>query len=101
MAEIRQEMLDRPELARVNAVKNKRVYLLSYEIWTGARTPVGMLYIAKWCYPERFKDGADDHREILDAIIQKDIEKAERLMRRHLEDYGKIILALLDSENPF
>lgn len=51
-------------------------------------------------YPERFRDGAADHREILDAIIKKDIEKAEGSMRRHLEDYGKIILALLDSENP-
>ena len=50
-------------------------------------------------YPEGFENGAADHREILDAIIQKDIEKAERLMRSHLENYWKHISDLLDWDN--
>ena len=52
------------------------------------------------CYPGIFKNRVPDHREILDAIIAKDIEKAEGAMRRHIEDYGKTVLALLDTENP-
>ena len=48
--------MNRPSFRQLEAVKNGRVYLLSSEIWTGPRAPISILYIAKWCYPDRFKD---------------------------------------------
>ena len=69
MAEIRQEMLDRPELARVNAVKNNRVYAMSEEILLGAGlTIIGCTYMAKAFYPGQFEDIDSEtiHQEYLD-----------------------------------
>ena len=69
MAEIRQEMLDRPELARVNAVKNNCVYAMSEEILLGAGlTIIGCTYMAKVFYPGQFEDIDSEtiHQEYLD-----------------------------------
>jgi iron complex transport system substrate-binding protein len=52
----RQGIMNRPVWTRIDAVRNNRVFLLSNEIWTGPRAPVGILYIAKWCYPDLFAD---------------------------------------------
>ena len=56
ISEFRDRLLSRPGWHNINAVKNKQVYLVSAEIWTGPRAPIGILYIAKWCYPELFVD---------------------------------------------
>ena len=50
------EIQNRPGWHHINAVENHRIFLISSEIWAGPRAPVGILYIAKWCYPELFKD---------------------------------------------
>jgi iron complex transport system substrate-binding protein len=52
----RNELLHRPAWDQIDAVKTGRVYLLAGEIWAGPRAAVGILYMAKWCYPHRFKD---------------------------------------------
>lgn len=52
----RQGIMNRPAWSRIDAVKNNRVFLLSNEIWTGPRAPVGILTIARWCYPDLFAD---------------------------------------------
>ena len=52
----REGLMNRPAWSRIDAVKQGRVFLLSNEIWTGPRAPVGILTIAKWCYPDRFQD---------------------------------------------
>ena len=56
LSEFRGRILARPGWHNIDAVRNDRVYLVSAEIWTGPRAPVGILYIAKWCYPELFAD---------------------------------------------
>jgi len=57
MAAAREDILNRPELANVNAVKNGQVYILSYRIGSsGPSTIVGVVYMAKWFHPELFKD---------------------------------------------
>jgi len=58
---IRQEILDRQELANVNAVKNEEVYLLASPLWTylpysGCRHFIGVAYVAKILHPELFED---------------------------------------------
>ena len=55
MEEIRKEMMSRPGWAGLEAVKNDKLYLMRDILW-GTRQIVGIYYIAKWLYPERFAD---------------------------------------------
>ena len=52
----RDAIMNRPELAKVPAVKTGRVYVYSYDIGESARHFVGMAYMAKWFYPKLFED---------------------------------------------
>ena len=53
---IRDEIMNRPELANVNAVKNGDVYLTDMGISAGPGYPVGVAYWSKWIHPELFED---------------------------------------------
>jgi iron complex transport system substrate-binding protein len=53
---LRDEIIARPELADVKAVKDDRVYLISGELRYGVRSVICQLYMAKLFYPELFKD---------------------------------------------
>ena len=69
MAGVRQEMLDRPELANIDAVKDDRVYAMSEEILLGAGlTIIGCTYMAKAFYPGQFEDIDSEviHQEYLE-----------------------------------
>jgi iron complex transport system substrate-binding protein len=52
---IRDEIMNRPELAEVTAVKNGRVYMI-VNYFFGARHFLGIGYMAKWFYPDIFED---------------------------------------------
>ena len=54
--EFRDKILNRPELAEVTAVKNAKVYCYTADISSGPSYLIGTLYMAKWFYPELFKD---------------------------------------------
>jgi iron complex transport system substrate-binding protein len=56
---MRNQILNRPELRETNAIKNGRVYIYDYVVireGVGAHEVVGLLYWAKWCHPELFAD---------------------------------------------
>ena len=53
---IRDEIMSRPELANVNAVKNGRVYVIYGLMCYGLQQPIPIAYYAKWFYPEIFED---------------------------------------------
>lgn len=53
---MRDEILSRPELSEVNAVKNKAVYICDWEVRGGIYSVVGYLYWATWCQPDLFAD---------------------------------------------
>jgi iron complex transport system substrate-binding protein len=55
MKAIRDEIMNRPELANVNAVKNGKVYTIDRQA-TFIRHFVGVAYMAKWFHPELFDD---------------------------------------------
>ena len=58
MAAAREDILNRPELANVAAVKNKRVYIIDFknlEI-SGSATIIAIAYMAKWFHPHLFED---------------------------------------------
>ena len=45
-----------PGFGNVTAVEDDRVYLIDGSITFGAVYPVGLAYMAKWFYPEKFED---------------------------------------------
>ena len=63
----RQALLNRPGWAGVRAVRDGKVYLLAFEVCSAPRAPIGILYMAKWFYPELFEDLDPDavHKEFL------------------------------------
>ena len=56
LREIREEVLNRPELANVNAVKNRNVYIMAILDIDGTGCLIGAAYFAKWIQPELFED---------------------------------------------
>jgi iron complex transport system substrate-binding protein len=52
----RNALITRPAWDRIKAVQNGRVHILASELWVGPRAPIGILYMAKWAYPELFSD---------------------------------------------
>jgi len=57
MRAARDDMLSRPELADVNAVKHGKVYVIDAGHLTGGPGHfISALYFAKWFYPELFED---------------------------------------------
>ena len=56
MAKAIQDLKKRPAWSELNAVKQERVYIMSYFIAGGISKLIGKLYIAKWLYPEKFQD---------------------------------------------
>ena len=77
----REEIMNRPELQNVKAVKNKRVYIITPHIWThysvcGCRHFVQIAYMAKWFHPTLFEDMDPKaiHQEYLTRFQGLDID---------------------------
>ena len=56
VAALRQELMDRPERANVNAVKNGHVYVIDEALLGVAGTLMGAAYAAKVMHPQLFTD---------------------------------------------
>ena len=56
LSDLKDEIMDRTELAHVPAVENGEVYVINNDVFGGTAHFVGMGYIAKWLYPDRFTD---------------------------------------------
>jgi iron complex transport system substrate-binding protein len=53
----RDEILNRTELGQVSAIKDKRVYVIFGDLFSGLRGNfIGVEYLAKWFYPDLFAD---------------------------------------------
>jgi iron complex transport system substrate-binding protein len=57
----RNDILSRPALQGVDAVKNGRVYVTDFSSRTGVRAIVGYLYWATWLQPDLFSDVNPEH----------------------------------------
>jgi iron complex transport system substrate-binding protein len=75
LKEWRNEIMSRPELQNLRAVKEGRVYVLSGTVATGVRSAIGELYIAKWLYPELFEDTDPDaeHERLIEKFYNMDL----------------------------
>ena len=67
---VRDQIMARPAWDTIEAVKEKKIYVMANEIWTGPRAIVGTSYMAKWFYPELFEDFDPErlHREYMQAF---------------------------------
>ena len=73
---MREEILNRPGLSEVKAVKEGRVYIYEYVVRTGMRLPAGLLYWAKWFHPSLFEDidPAEIHKELIQEFFGVELE---------------------------
>ena len=92
MAAGREKVLNRPELANVAAVKNRRVYMMDINaLMTGPNHLMGTAYLVKWFHPELFKD--------LDpkAIHQEYIDRFCTGLDYDLDEHGVFVYPPLES----
>ena len=85
LEEIRDEIMSRPELQDVKAVKEGRVYVITgYILYSGpssgCRGFIQDAYLAKWFHPELFKDRDPKaiHQEYLTEFLEVDIDLDEK-----------------------
>jgi len=73
---MRDEILNRPGLGEVTAVKEGRVYVCDYKIRGGIRCVVGWLQWAKWIQPTLFDDvdPAAVHAQLIQQFFGVDLE---------------------------
>ena len=73
------ELATMPVLQDVQAVKNDRVYCISYKFGTGPSYPAALATTAKWFYPERFTDidPAAIHQDYIDTFLNVDYSVAD------------------------
>jgi iron complex transport system substrate-binding protein len=64
-------LYSREVLSGTTAIKEKRVYAYSPDIFEGIRYPVGLLYFAKWFYPAQFADidPATVHQDLIEKFF--------------------------------
>lgn len=67
LVKLRDEIISRPELETVKAIKNDRIFVMSGKITSGIRAIVGELYLARWLHPQLFEDIDPEsvHRELV------------------------------------
>jgi iron complex transport system substrate-binding protein len=70
MRELWTKIVDAPELAEVDAAKDKQVHLMTTEVTSRPRWFVGLAYLAKWFYPDQFEDLDPEavHKEYLEKF---------------------------------
>jgi iron complex transport system substrate-binding protein len=74
----RADFLNRTELAEVSAVKNGRVYMMEYKLFTYSQSMIiGAAYLAKWIYPELDLNPEAIHQEYLNKYQKIDFDLNE------------------------
>lgn len=76
LKEVSDELLSRPGLSEVKAVKDGRVHVYSSKINSGVRSIVGELYFAKWFHPAVFEDIDPEavHRDLVQKFYGLELE---------------------------
>jgi len=80
MTGLREQVMDRPELANIDAVKNANVYALSFWVLSGAgNNIIGTAYMAKLFHPDLFQDIDPQaiHQEYVDRFCRIDFDIKE------------------------
>ena len=77
---VKEDIVSRPELSDVIAVKNDDVYVINNQIEGGVKHFIGIGYMAKWLHPEIFEnlDPQAIHQEYLTRFQGKDYDLDEQ-----------------------
>ena len=80
MKRVRDEIMNRPEFANVNAVKTGRVHLFAWQIGLGMHSVISTAYRAKWFHPDLFEDldPQEIHQEYLTEFQGLDYDLNEQ-----------------------
>ncbi|KQC16081.1 MAG: hypothetical protein APR56_10060 [Methanosaeta sp. SDB] len=75
----RDGIMSAPGFDLVDAVKNERVYVISGDFALGPQMTIGTVVVAKWLYPELFRDLDPEaiHQEFLRDFMHIDYDLAE------------------------
>ncbi|HQI68356.1 MAG: ABC transporter substrate-binding protein [Methanothrix sp.] len=73
------QIISRPELANVTAIKEQRVYMFAPEITSRPCWFVSLAYLAKWLHPDLFTDLEPQaiHQEYLTRFLRLDYDLSE------------------------
>ncbi len=75
----REDIMSAPGFELVDAVKNERVHVISGDFALGPQMTIGAVVVAKWLYPELFRDLDPEaiHQEFLRDFMGVDYDLAE------------------------
>lgn len=74
----REDFLSRPELAEVKAVKEGKVYMMEYKLFSYSQSMlIGAVYLAKWIYPDLDLNPEAIHQEYLNRFQHLDYDLNE------------------------
>jgi len=64
------EIRNRPELAKTKAIQDNRVHVISFDVTYNPDFIISVAYMAKWFYPDLFKDmdPVAIHQEFIDKF---------------------------------
>jgi len=73
------QIISRPELANVTAIKEQKVYMFAPEITSRPCWFVSLAYLAKWLHPDLFTDLDPQaiHQEYLTRFLRLDYDLSE------------------------
>jgi iron complex transport system substrate-binding protein len=89
MRALRDEIMSRPELADMEAVRTGRVYLICASgTWTNPKYLIGLSYLTGWFHPELFEDMDPEaiHQEYLSGFQGLNYNLSEHGVFVYLED---------------
>lgn len=78
---IRDRLLTRPGWNTLDAVRDNKVYVVTSDFFGGVKAPINICYLAKWCYPELFKDLDPE------AILKEYFKKFQNLKYEEVDIY--------------
>jgi iron complex transport system substrate-binding protein len=63
-------------LSKTAAVTDGRVHVMGWRVFKGLRFSIGLIYWAKWCHPDLFKDVDPEeiHRQYLNKFLNVDLQ---------------------------
>jgi len=74
LRELAEEICSRPGWGEIKAVREGKVYIISSTLTSGPRSIIGVCYIVKWLYPEKFGwlDPEEVHKRYIEEFLRVD-----------------------------
>ena len=67
-----------------------------YQIYLHLMKPIQWLQLISLSFPERAKNSLTEHQQIVEAFFDRDSQLAEKLVREHVDEAGRVLARNLD-----